>query len=65
MVCHRRRIGGSALRVGHAMISMQALIGLSIVLTIIASLIRFAIWIAWPRKVEFDPYAQPHGWEER
>jgi hypothetical protein len=43
------------------MISLQALIGLSIVLTIIVSLIRFAFWILWPRKVEFDPYAQPHG----
>lgn len=24
-------------------------------------LARFAIWIAWPRKAEFDPMAHPHG----
>lgn len=43
--------------------TVAALIGLSIAITVVASLIRFAIWIAWPRKIEFepDPLSEPHG----
>ncbi|MCO5092629.1 hypothetical protein [Bosea sp. (in: a-proteobacteria)] len=41
----------------------ETIIGISIAITIAAWLIRFAIWIAWPRKAH-DPYEQAHGWEE-
>ena len=43
--------------------TVTAIIGLSIATTIAACLIRFAIWIAWPRKIEFepDPLSEPHG----
>jgi hypothetical protein len=43
--------------------TVATIIGLSIAITIAAFLIRFAIWIAWPRKIEFDndPLSEPHG----
>ncbi len=37
----------------------------SIAFVVAYYLIRFAAWIVWPRKDAHDPYAQPHGWEER
>jgi len=46
----------------------ETLIGISIAITIIVALGRFAIWIAWPRKSE-DEMSHPHGdvvhWEDR
>lgn len=43
--------------------TVATIIGLSIATTIAACLIRFAIWIAWPRKIEFDndPLSDAHG----
>jgi len=44
----------------------ESLIGISIAITIIVALGRFAIWIAWPRKVEDDAHEMiPLGWEKR
>ena len=38
------------------------IIGISIAITIIACILRFAVWIFWPRKVdETDPLSEPHG----
>lgn len=36
-----------------------------IALAVAYYLVRFGIWVVWPRKAAHDPYAQPHGWEER
>lgn len=43
------------------------LIGLSIAITVVACLIRFAVWIFWPRVIEHDTDAHemiPPGWEK-
>lgn len=38
------------------------IIGISIAITIIATIIRIAVWIFWPREiVEIDPLSEPHG----
>lgn len=38
------------------------IIGISIAITIIATVIRIAVWIFWPVKVdEIDPLSEPHG----
>jgi hypothetical protein len=49
---------------GETMTAELAIAGL-IALIAGGYLAQFAFWILWPRKTEFDPYAQPHGWEER
>lgn len=37
------------------------IIALSIAITIAACLIRFAVWVMFPRKVEADSMSEPHG----
>lgn len=43
------------------MITWQALFGYSLLATVVSSLVWFAFRIAWPRKVEPDTLAEPHG----
>lgn len=44
--------------------TLEALIAYSIASTVVIGFLRVAVWILWPRKTR-DPYAEPHGWEER
>ena len=44
----------------------ETIIGLSIAITIIACIIRFAVWIFWPRKVVPDQHEMlTADWEKR
>lgn len=39
----------------------MTIIALSIAITFAACLIRFAVWVMFPRKDEIDPFSEPHG----